>query len=74
MQSVLLPRRVETPPHSCSGIEAFARLDNVKLLFLDRPGVETQPAVANSARAIADNITNNAMRRIDAVSRVCGHD
>ena len=66
---------VETTASLVLGIEAFARLDNVKLLYFSTDQVwKHSQAVANSARAIADSITNDANVAHDAFTAGLLHD
>jgi putative nucleotidyltransferase with HDIG domain len=66
---------METTASLVLGIEAFARLDNVKLLYFSTDQVwKHSQAVANSARAIADAMTNDASIAHDAFTGALLHD
>jgi putative nucleotidyltransferase with HDIG domain len=58
---------METTASLILGIEAFSRLDNVKLLYFSTDQVwKHSQAVANSARAIAEHVTNDSALAHDA--------
>lgn len=57
------------------GIEAFAKLDNVKLLYFSTDQIwKHSQAVAHSARAIADLMTHDAVVAQDAYTAALLHD
>ena len=66
---------METTASLVLGIEAFAQLDNVKLSYFSTEQVwKHSQAVANSARAIADFITNDNNLAQDAFTAALLHD
>jgi putative nucleotidyltransferase with HDIG domain len=66
---------METTASLVLGIEAFSRLDNVKLLYFSTDQVwKHSQAVANSARAIAEHVTNDSSLAHDAYTAGLLHD
>ncbi len=66
---------VETTASLILGIEAFARLDNIKLLYFSTDQVwKHSQSVANSARAIAETFTNDLNIAHDAFTAGLLHD
>ncbi len=66
---------VETTASLVLGIEAFSRLDNIKLHYFSTDQVwRHSQAVANSARAIAETITNDVNIAHDAFTAGLLHD
>jgi putative nucleotidyltransferase with HDIG domain len=66
---------METTASLVLGIEAFARLDNVKLLYFSTDQVWKHcQSVANAARAIAGYVTNDESLAHDAYTAALLHD
>jgi putative nucleotidyltransferase with HDIG domain len=66
---------METTASLILGIEAFSRLDNVKLQFFSTDQVwKHSQAVANSARAIAEHVTNDSALAQNAYTAGLLHD
>ena len=66
---------METTASLVLGIEAFSRLDNVKLLYFSTDQVWKHcQAVANSARAIAEYVTSDSELAHDAYTAALLHD